>query len=74
LRHSFWCGTIDASANGLGRENKVEIRKMIDELYKELSRGDEKIYVMKDDVAYNFNIGIDDNGQPLIILTHPYEM
>lgn len=47
---------------------------MIDELYKELSRGDEKIYVMKDDVAYNFNIGIDDNGQPLIILTHPYEM
>lgn len=48
----------------------MKISKLIDELYKELDRGDEEIFIAnaeKDSAYYDFDLVIDENGQPLLI-------
>jgi len=44
----------------------MKVRELIDELYKELNRGDEEIFVNCKDGIYDFDLGIDINGQCLI--------
>lgn len=47
----------------------MKITQLIKELEKELSRGDEEIYLIFNEskVPYDFDLGIDDNGQALIV-------
>lgn len=47
----------------------MKIRNLIKELEKELSRGNEEILLIfnEDKVTYDFDLGIDDNGQALIV-------
>lgn len=50
----------------------MKIRELIHELQKEVSRGDEEIFVMVNDTdVYDFDLGIDINGQSLI-MAHKY--
>jgi hypothetical protein len=47
----------------------MKIKQLIKELQKELNRGDEEIYLVfyEGKTAYDFDLGIDDNGQALIV-------
>lgn len=44
------------------------IKKLIEEMEKELTRGHEEIFLERGGFHYDFDIGMDDKAEPLIIL------
>lgn len=48
------------------------IKKLIEELHKEIETGKEEIFVVRGGFSYDFDLGIDDKGNPVIsLLKHP---